>query len=289
MRESHSSKWPEATFVRSLMMGPWLRKVSGIRAPFRLAFGAWWIPRQDHVSRPLKDGKFETSEVAFASGFLKPGMTVLDIGAHHGLYTLLASRRVGRTGKVIAFEPSPRERKALRLHLRINSCTNVTVQPLALGDENAEGTLHVVESWAAGCNSLRPPDVPAQTSPVQVEVARLDDWLANHQIEKVDFIKLDVEGAELAVLLGATKLLERRPRPVILAEVQDIRAAAWHYAAREIVTMLEDRDYTWFQISERGELLEVDTRREAFDANIVAIPNERKEDVRSQITSAARA
>jgi hypothetical protein len=91
------------------------------------------------------------------------------------------------------------------------------------------------------------------------------------------------------VLLGATKLLERRPRPVILAEVQDIRAAAWHYAAREIVTMLEDRDYTWFQISERGELLEVDTRREAFDANIVAIPNERKEDVRSQITSAARA
>ena len=270
-------------------MGRWLGKVSGMRPPFRLAFGAWWIPRQDHVSRPLKDGKFETSEVAFVSRFLKPGMTVLDIGAHHGLYTLLASRRVGRTGKVIAFEPSPRERKALRLHLKINSCSNVTVQSQALSDENSQGTLHVVEAWAAGCNSLRPPDVPAKTSPVKVEVERLDDWLANHQIEQVDFIKLDVEGAELAVLLGAANLLERRPRPVIIAEVQDIRAAAWHYAARVIVTMLEGRDYTWFQISEHGTLLEIETRRQTFDVNIVAIPNERKELVWSQINSDTRA
>jgi FkbM family methyltransferase len=261
------------------MIRRWLRKISGMRAPFRLWFGAWWIPRQDHVSRPLKDGNFESAEVAFVSRFLKPGMTVLDIGAHHGLYTLLASRRVGRTGKVVAFEPSPRERKALRFHLKINSCSNVAVQALALSDENTQATLHVVESWAAGCNSLRPPDVPAQTSPVKVQVARLDDWLAKHDISKVDFIKLDVEGAELAVLRGATELLERRPRPVILAEVEDTRTAPWNYAAREIVTMLEEREYTWFELSEKGALTPMDTSPREFDANILAIPNERKESI----------
>ncbi len=265
------------------------RRLPSMMVPIRLPFGSWWLARKDHVSGPILDGDFETGELAFVSRFLKPGMTVLDIGAHHGLYTLLASRRVGHTGKVVAFEPSPRERRALRLHLKINSCANVMVQSQALSDENTEGTLHVVESWAAGCNSLRPPDVPAQTSPVEVEVARLDDWLAEHKVEQVDFIKLDVEGAELAVLLGAKNLLGRRPRPVILAEVQDIRAAAWHYAARDIVTMLEDRDYTWFQVAERGTLLEMDTRRQAFDVNIVAIPNERKELVWSQINSDARA
>jgi FkbM family methyltransferase len=264
------------------------RRLPRMTVPIRLPFGSWWLARKDHVSGPILDGDFETSELAFVSGFLKPGMTVLDIGAHHGLYTLLASRRVGRTGKVFAFEPSPRERKALRLHLRINSCSNVTVQTQALGDENAEGILHVVESWAAGCNSLRPPDIPAQTSPIKVEVARLDDWLAKHDLQQVDFIKLDVEGAEFAVLRGATMLLGRRPRPVILAEVEDIRTAPWNYAAREIVSMLEERDYTWFEVSKNGRLTEMNTKRREFDANIVAIPNERKESIYREIDHGVR-
>jgi FkbM family methyltransferase len=61
----------------------------------------------------------------------------LDIGAHHGLYTLLASRRVGRRGMVVAFEPSPRERRRLAKHLRVNRCANVEVEACAVGDASS--------------------------------------------------------------------------------------------------------------------------------------------------------
>jgi FkbM family methyltransferase len=262
------------------------RRFPNVPIPIRLPFGAWWIPRKDHVSEPIVAGNFESSELAFVERFLQPGMTVLDIGAHHGLYTLLAAKRVGPLGKVWSFEPSTRERKALKMHLRMNLCTNVNVQDAAVGDESGEATLHVVEAWAGGCNSLRPPDIPAQTSVAKVKVIRLDDWLAQNGGQRVDFIKLDVEGAEWGVLKGAAKLLAERPRPVILAEVQDLRTAPWGYPAREIVGELERSGYEWFQISPQGTLIEFDSAREVFDHNLVAVPNEQRETVTARVNRA---
>ena len=139
--------------------------------PVRLSFGAWWIRRNDNLGEPLLAGAFEPAELAFVERFLRPGMTVLDLGAHQGLYTLLASKRVGSSGRVIAFEPSPRERRALRLHLTLNLRSNVMVQGLAVGDENTEADLHVVRGTQRGCNSLRPPDVDSGTATVRVHVA----------------------------------------------------------------------------------------------------------------------
>jgi len=273
---------PRQEKVRSLC-SLWLRTFPKIPLPIRVPFGAWWLVRDDHTGRPLSEGYFETAELAFAERFIQPGMTVLDLGAHHGLYTLLASKRVGNTGNVVAFEPSPRERKALRLHLRLNRCKNVDLQELALGDQNADSDLYVVEDWAAGCNSLRPPDVIARTSPVSVHVVRLDDWLAEHKIDRVDFIKLDVEGAELSILRGALRLLKGLPRPVILAEVQDVRTLPWGYRSRDIVTTLEGLGYQWFQLSARGSLLEIGPDRDAFDANLVAVPSELTREVLSRL------
>jgi FkbM family methyltransferase len=72
------------------------------------------------------------------------GMTVLDVGAHNGFYTLLASKKVGPSGRVIAFEPSPRERQRLLSNLWINRCSNVIVEPVALAEEDSVATLFVV-------------------------------------------------------------------------------------------------------------------------------------------------
>jgi hypothetical protein len=79
----------------------WAQIFPNTTAPFRLPFGAWWLVRNDNTGQPLSKGMFEAAELAFVQRFLKPGMTVLDLGAHHGLYTLLASKCVGRNGKVI--------------------------------------------------------------------------------------------------------------------------------------------------------------------------------------------
>src|ERR1700719_74060 len=102
--------------------------------PLRLPFGAWWMAQKSALDRELMHGSFEDAETRFVQNFLRTGMTVVDVGAHHGLYTLLASKGVGRRGKVIAFEPSPRERRRLLRHIRVNACSNVAVEACALGD-----------------------------------------------------------------------------------------------------------------------------------------------------------
>jgi FkbM family methyltransferase len=252
----------------------WIEAFPWIPLPIRLPFGVWWLARNDHVSRPMIEGEFESGELNFVQQFLRPGMVVLDIGANHGLYTLLASKRVGPAGKVIAFEPSQRERKALRIHLTLNRCHNAIIRDLALGNESGERELYVVEERAAGCNSLRPPAVDAKTTLASVQVARLDDVLLGEKINRVDFIKLDVEGAELDVLKGALGLLRSVPRPVILVEVYDIRTAPWGYKAREIVEFLGQNRYRWFELLADGCVRPIAPNLEAYDANLVAIPEE---------------
>lgn len=252
----------------------WTARFPNRPAPLLLPSGLLWVVRKDNASEPISEGRFEIPETRFVERFLRPGMVVLDIGAHHGYYTLLASKRVGFRGKVIAFEPSPREQKALRLHARLNQCWNVTVEQSAVGGENTTGTLHVVEGFPTGCNSLRQPIVSGRTSEAPVRIVRLDSWMLRHGFERVDFIKLDVEGGELAALEGAEQMLRRQPRPVILAEVQDIRTRPWGYAAKRILAHLKDRNFTWFSIGQDGSVDELDLSPNEFEGNFVACPRE---------------
>jgi FkbM family methyltransferase len=241
-----------------------------------MPLGIWWLARPDHVSKPILEGSFESGEYSFVRNFLRPGMTVLDIGSHNGLYSLLASKLVGAGGRVVAFEPSPREQRALRLHLRINRCRNVSVEGLALSDSDSEVELFVVQEFATGCNSLRSPakDVRSNVTPIRVRSARLDSWLAATGTVHVDFVKLDVEGAELAVLRGAESMLSRQPRPVILAEVQDTRTEPWGYRAIEIIEHLREREFEWFHLRENAAIEELDPGQREFDGNLIACPRE---------------
>jgi FkbM family methyltransferase len=252
----------------------WKRLFPNIPVPVRLPFGAWFVGRNDNLGDTLTFDGFEPAERAFVQRFLQPGMTVLDIGAHHGYYTLLASKLVGSAGRVIAFEPSPREQKALRLNLILNRCGNVSVQRVALGREETETTLYVAGGRQTGCNSLRPPAIPDEASPVRVHVTRLDDWLDRQKIAQVDFVKVDVEGAELEVLKGAERLFDRKPRPVILAEVQDVRTRPWGYRAKEILFHLHEKGYKWFSLGPEGALEELDLSADNFEGNFVACPPE---------------
>ena len=257
----------------------WIRLFPRIPMPVRLPFGGWWLARNDFLGSSIIHGGFEDSERSFVERFLKLGMVVLDIGANQGFYTLLASRLVGPSGKVISFEPSLRERNALLLHKMLNRCRNVSVQSLALGEKTATADFYVVKDTHTGLNSLRPPVGIAQTSIVRVEVDTLDAWLHRQELPHVDFIKLDVEGGELAVLKGASELLRRLPRPVILAEVEDIRTLPWGYCAKEIIEFLSARKYRWFLISGSGSLIELGVNSPVLDGNFVAVPDERMREV----------
>jgi FkbM family methyltransferase len=254
-----------------------------MRIPLRLPFGAWWLAEKSALDHELIYGEFERMETAFVNRLLRQDMTIVDAGAHHGLYTLLASKRVGWDGRVITIEPSPRECERLEKHLRLNRCSNTELVRCALGEDPGEANLYLVDGSQDWCNSLRPPDVNGPIRTVRVSVRRLDDVLDELGVTKVDFLKLDVEGAELSALYGAIKLLHRESRPAILAEVQDTRTQPWGYAAREIIQFLIRTDYQWFAIAAKGALLPISCDQETYEANLVALPVERIEEFLSML------
>ena len=246
--------------------------------PLRLPLGVWWLAEESAVDQELLYGEFETMERQFVKKLLRRDMTVVDVGAHHGLCTLLASKCVGWNGRAVAIEPSPRECARLRKHLQLNRCSNVELMACAAGENVGEANLYVVDRFNDGCNSLRPPATSEPIKTVRVKVRRLDDILSDLEITKVDFVKLDAEGAELSVLYGALKLLNRKNRPAMLVEVQDVRTRPWGYAAREILQFLICMDYRWFAIAAKGALLPISCEEETYDANLVALPRERAEE-----------
>jgi FkbM family methyltransferase len=271
---------------RRFLGKPWREKVDTILyrlvqafpfvpLPVRLSFGGWWLARNDFIGAALFCGGFENTECSFVERFLNPGMTVLDVGAHHGFYTLLASRKVGSQGRVLAVEASPRESKKLQLHLAINRCKNVQLECCALGEAEGRAQLHVVLGGQSGRSSFRNPGASEPTVTIPVHIKCLDSMLAAHDIERVDFMKVDVEGGELSVLKGGIELLSRRPRPVILLEVQDVRTREWGYPAREIVQFLSTNGYHWFRPLLGGTLEPIAADAQEYDGNFVAVPEEK--------------
>lgn len=225
----------------------WNHLLPGASLPLRVSPGLWWIAESDAVSDMLFEGTFETAERALVRDLLRPGMTVLDVGAHAGLYTMTAARLVAPGGRVIAFEPSARERARLERHLRLNRMREVTIEPLAVGAVEGEVDLFVVDGKQTGSNSLRPPPGESVRA-ARVPICRLDAYVTRHRLGRIDFVKVDVEGGERDVLRGAAALFGR-DRPVLMCEIEPARIAPWNYDPREIFDLVSAWNYVWSPIS----------------------------------------
>jgi len=171
------------------------------------------IDKQDiSVSAPLKQGEYELHLLEFFRERLKPGMTFIDIGANVGLYSMFAARIVGGNGKVFSFEPNSENCRLIMLSKYRNEFENVTVYPMALGNK----TGHAFFSTHIGSNGgliANTQETLWNPSCVVVPVVRLQDIVT----ERVDAIKMDVEGAEGLVIEGARELIEKY-RPIVTSE-----------------------------------------------------------------------
>jgi FkbM family methyltransferase len=171
------------------------------------------------------------------------GGVALDIGARWGTYTSLLARRVGPAGLVHAFEPNRQHSRTLRAIARASR--NVRVHPFALSDEAGSSALHIPVLGGRvsdGLASLARPAGAHRT--VQIERRRLDDL----PFERIDFIKCDVEGHELAVFRGGEATL-RRLQPPVLVEIEQRHAGADFEATREY---LEGLGYSGYAVSRDG-------------------------------------
>lgn len=252
----------------------WNRLLPDCPLILRVSPGLWWIARNDAVSDELCLGSFEPNERAFLRWFLTPGMVVLDVGAHAGFYSVLASKRVGSSGHVFAFEPSPRERARLQRHLHLNRCANVTVEGVAVGEAAGDGELFVFDEKRTGCNSFHLADTRGACA-ITVPIRPLDGYFERGVFTKVDLVKMDIEGAELSALRGAERLF-RATRPALLCELHEKRVGPWGYRARDIVDLLDGWGYEWFRLEEGGTLTPLTAEQTTFFENGVALPVERR-------------
>lgn len=259
--------------------GVWNRVCPQIPLPTRLPHGGWWLARNDALSDAIFARIYDGPEVRFLERFLGEATTVIDIGAHLGFYTLLMSSKVGSMGHVLAFEPSPREFRDLKMHIRINRRTNVQPEELALADRSGRMVLFVVGPPWTTRNSLRPPNIKGVQS-IAASVVTLDEYLFEKGMQEVDLIKLDAEGAELKILGGAVGLLSRPRRPVILCEINDpvIAECGWEHRGEDVIEFLETKGFRWYGLSVDGSPVPL-AKSSFYCADLIAVPEERIREV----------
>jgi FkbM family methyltransferase len=151
------------------------------------------------ASKLIVDHGYEKKEIDRLCSFIRTGDVVVDVGANIGLYTLPMSRAVGASGKVISFEPDPRNAEILRSNIAHNRCTNVIVMPCALGDQNKEMDLYQVEE---NRGHLSFADLGHTGRSVKVPMRRGEEVFLELGVDRPNLIKIDVEGAEPLVISG---------------------------------------------------------------------------------------
>jgi FkbM family methyltransferase len=156
-------------------------------------------------------------EIDFIREHVKPGMTVVDLGANIGLYTLQFASLVGPSGRVFAFEPGPLSFGLLKTNLALNGYRNVTVENAAVSDFSGETELHICstgesDNRIAGFETYESERVP-------VRCFALDDYFKPGT--RVDFIKIDIQGAEAKALQGMRRMLIDNPLIQLFVEANE--------------------------------------------------------------------
>jgi FkbM family methyltransferase len=219
-----------------------------LRDPFEVTwFDGWRLslyPGNEISKSVFVTGRYEPNEFYLLSKVLKAGMTFIDVGANMGLYTLFAAGRVGETGCVVSIEPSRREMEMVRTEVERNGLRNVRLLPVALSDRRSEVELLVAPLEKSGHNTLGAFGFAgtALDHRERVQTVRLDDLLQSEGLSRVDVIKMDIEGAEQAALLGAAETIEKH-RPILFIELSDRSLQHQQASSQEVLAILARQGY----------------------------------------------
>jgi FkbM family methyltransferase len=197
----------------------------------------------------------DPAEISFLKHILRDGDYVIDVGANIGLYSLLAAQSIGSKGRVYAFEPSSKAAALLDDNIRLNGFTTIDVQHMAVSDSASMLPLYVnAQSGLTSCvqNRTRGTIIGEETVPA----IALDDFIAQRHIPKVNFLKIDVEGFEEQVLLGAVHLIAREQDIVIVVELDPKNYPVPKPPFQEIFSSLRSQHYNAFLLNRRTRQLE---------------------------------
>jgi len=150
--------------------------------------------------------RYEPGTTMLFSEIIKPGMVVVDVGAHVGYFTLLAANKVGPTGKIYAFEPDQNNHALLLKNIEMNGYDNVVATQMAVSNRKGTSVLYLT-ALDSGRHSMYHHGLPERGS-IAIETTTLDSFFSSEGSDRADLIKVDVEGAEVSVLDGMTSLIE---------------------------------------------------------------------------------
>jgi len=194
--------------------------------------------------------------------FLRPGMTVVDVGANVGLLTRQFCRQVGKGGRVYAFEPDPLTFQFLQFNTR--SFQNKELTQCAVSDNHEPALLHLNPTSGAGNSLLKEGD---STESVPVACISLDEFLKQHGNPLVDVIKIDVEGAELRVLRGMRQTVARLPGLKVIIEYCPANLKGAGVAPREVFDELRSQRFNLHIIRPDGGVKVID-RFDELEGNL---------------------
>jgi FkbM family methyltransferase len=195
-------------------------------------------------------GVFEPDETALVKRILHPGDVALDIGANIGYYTLLFARLVGPKGRVYAFEPEPANFALLQKNVAVNGYANVVLKAAAV--TRAAGRLRLYRA-AGHMGDHTSYDTGEGREFLDVDGVRLDDLFAA-EAGRVDFIKMDIQGAEYDALLGMSGLLEKNPQARLLLEFCPFMLRRAGIEPDEALNLLERHGFAFFLVGKQGLL-----------------------------------
>jgi FkbM family methyltransferase len=232
--------------------------------PLNLFKGVTSLCRFDHSLRIKADlddwiqqnifftGTYDPSSIAYIKNLLNEGDTFIDIGANVGCFTLVASRTVGESGRVIAFEPVEMVFKKLEYNVKLNGQENVILVKKAIYSENTSLPFHIASQENLGMSSMHRHDT--ESGKIEIMVATtLDTYLQTQEVPRIKLIKIDIEGAEIFALEGMENTLSRF-RPVCMVEVSSnvLKSKA---ERTKVFDFFRDRRYDRFVINKEGELI----------------------------------
>lgn len=205
----------------------------------------------------FNNNKYEESIFRFFQKLDIPNGTILDVGANIGIYSLMFSRVCGANGKVFSFEPGSLNYTLLGLNKLINKLHNVYAFNYAVGNHDGFGKLFLDDPTTHSMKKVF-------SKSEQVNVVKIDTFCGKNNINKVDLIKIDVEGAEHDVLVGAEYTIKKH-KPIIIIEFVENQ--------QRIIDFLIKHNYELSVVTASGSLANIPLDLQGkYIKNIVAVP-----------------
>jgi len=184
---------------------------------------------------------------------INAGDTIIDIGANQGEYALWAARKAGSSGQVHAYEPLTSMYAQLKENVQLNPALRIIPHQMGLSDKPGRLKLYSNDNHNEGVNTLFPDPTRGSKVLEEIELNTLDLEVERLALNKIDLIKIDVEGAELMVLNGGKSTIAKH-RPILFLEFNEEAFLTAGYSSADILSLLEKFGYKFYKIGLRGRL-----------------------------------